>query len=72
MTEPTIATGSMKRWNVIQQLVQKRCHLLGESERHSWWLSASKHKRTSVPRQQEIAGQLAMKIFRDLDVDALK
>ena len=58
----------MKRWNVIQHLVQNRCHLLGESERHSWWLSKAKDKRTSVPRQQEIADPLAAKIFRDLDI----
>ena len=59
----------MKRWNVIQHLVQNRCHLLGESECHSWWLSPSKHKRTCVPRQQEIAEPLALKIFQDLDVE---
>ena len=61
----------MKRWNVIQHLVQNRCHLLGESERHSWWLSKTKDKRASVPRHQEIADPLAGKIFRDLDVEPL-
>ena len=61
----------MKRWNLIQHLVQNRCHLHGESERHSWWLSKAKDKRTSVPRQQEISDALAAKIFRDLDVEPL-
>ena len=61
----------MKRWNVIQHLVQNRCHLLGESERHSWWLSNTKVKRTSVPRHPEIADPLARKIFQDLDVEPL-
>ncbi len=72
MTAPVKITEPMKRWNIIQHLVQNRCHLLGESERHSWWLSPSKHKRTSVPRHPEIADELALKIFQDLDVDAPK
>jgi mRNA interferase HicA len=58
----------MKRRELLQHLAAEGCRLLREGGRHSWWEQGATHKRTAIPRHNEINDHLARKICRDLGV----
>ena len=61
----------MKRFDIVQHLLQNGCELADESERHSWWRNKATKQRASVPRQGEIAKVIAQKICKDCAIDPL-
>ena len=70
--DPTaIPLKPMKRFDVVQHLLQNGCVLGSESERHSWWRNKVTEQRASVPRQGEIAKVIAQKICKDFGIDPL-
>ena len=61
----------MKRFDLVQHLLQCGCELAGESERYSWWRNKVTKQRASVPRQGEIAKVVCQKICKDCGIDPL-
>jgi mRNA interferase HicA len=62
----------MKRGDLLRHLRAAGCLLLREGGRHSWWHNPAQHRRSAVPRHNEIDDLLARKICRDLGVPPLK
>jgi mRNA interferase HicA len=61
----------MKRRLLVQHLEANGCRLVREGGRHSWWENPLLHRRTAIPRHNEISDILARKIFKDLGIDPL-
>ena len=62
----------MKRIELLHYLYSQGCELVREVENHSWWYNQSLNKRSSIPKQEEIAEVLAIKICKDLGVPPVK
>lgn len=62
----------MKRRAFLKHLNKHGCILLREGGKHSWFINPSNNKRSSVPRHNEINDILAIKICKDLGIQAVK
>lgn len=62
----------MKRRAFLKHLNKHGCILLREGGKHSWFINPSNNKRSSVPRHNEINDILAIKICKDLGIQAIK
>ena len=58
----------MKRKELLNYLYSRGCEFVREGEKHSWWYNPDTHKRSAIPRHNEIAEILAEKICKDLGV----
>ena len=58
----------MKRRELLRHLGEQGCVLLREGGRHSWWHNPQLHRRSAVPRHNEINDHLARKICKDLGI----
>ncbi len=61
----------LKRFAVVQHLLQNGGELASESERHSWWRNKVTKQRACVPRHGEIAKVIGQKICKDFGIDPL-
>ncbi len=58
----------MKRRDVLRHLRQHGCRLVREGGEHSIWENPATHRRTSVPRHNEILEFTAVRICQQLEV----
>ena len=60
----------MKRRDLLRHLRQNGGELLREGGNHSWWHHPALHRRSAIPRHNEIKELLVRKICRDLAIPA--
>ena len=58
----------MKRRDLLRHLRQHGCRLVREGGEHSMWENPATHRRTSVPRHNEILEFTAARICKQLGV----
>lgn len=60
----------MKRVKLIRHLEGSGCRLLREGRQHSIYVNSANRQTAPVPRHREIVWQLALKICKELGVEA--
>jgi len=60
----------MKRRDLLIHLAEQGCRLVREGAEHSIWQNTANGRRTSEPRHREIPGYTALRICKQLEIQA--